>query len=130
MVSVDRSSSCPFNPMLQTLSYERFNTRVKFVHSCLILINSNTLKNPGEVIHPVAPNGDASSEIFEEVSIEENKKPTDDEKTDEIETIEDQEEEEPKPKPKKKRDSGYTKSLQEAAVNLKIADNQRQRRVN
>ena len=52
-----------------------------------------------------------------------------------IETVhdmgeEEEEEEKPKPKPKRKRDSGYTKSLQEAMTNLKIADNKKQKKVN
>ena len=50
--------------------------------------------------------------------------------TNDIVSIEDDEEDEkPKPKPKKKRDSGYTKSLQEAMTNLKMTDNKKQRRV-
>ena len=85
----------------------------------------------GEVIHSVVANGDPTSDGIEEVTLtdEENKTSKDGGQEDEIETIENEEAENPKPKPKKKRDSGYTKSLQEATINLKIADNQRQRRV-
>ena len=77
-------------------------------------------------------NGEPRSTPAEELSEgnEEKKRSKDTENTNDIVSIEDDEEDEqPKPKPKKKRDSGYTKSLQEAMANLKMTDNQKQRRV-
>ncbi len=68
------------------------------------------------------------SEDTKEEVIEENKvEDIEDAKLDE--EPEEEDEAPPPPKPKKKRDSGYTKALEEAAVNLKIADDTRQRRV-
>ena len=77
-------------------------------------------------------NGEPRSTPAEELSEgnEEKKRSKDTENTNDIVSIEDDEEDkQPKPKPKKKRDSGYTKSLQEAMANLKMTDNQKQRRV-
>ena len=86
----------------------------------------------GELIHQVMANGEPGSTPTEELDQgnEEKKRCKETDNTNDIEIIEDEEEDEkPKPKSKKKRDSGYTKSLQEAIANLKVTDNQKQRRV-
>ena len=99
---------------------------------CKDLESIDIFNFPGELIHQVVANGEPRSTPAEELSEgnEEKKRSKDTENTNDIVSIEDDEEDkQPKPKPKKKRDSGYTKSLQEAMANLKMTDNEKQRRV-
>ncbi len=92
---------------------------------------------PNKTEEPKAVNEETKAADNEAKAQEEKPKKNDEKAQDGKDVAEDmtnleqqeEEEEEPKPKTKKKRDSGYTKFLQEAVTNLKIADNKRQRRV-